>query len=127
MGRLNPPHELSRLCTIGMSGKADLLDREIYGDLLIGVFHAGDVVSLFEIAGDAALRAIASDADPILGIMAPSFEEGSRLPVLEHARRAHDHHGVVLFGVDAGVLLEVVDVPVLEGVRLSGEWFTSYL
>lgn len=48
--------------------------------------------------------------------MAPALQQRARLPVLEHSGRAHDHHGVVLLAVDPGVLLEVVDVPVLEGV-----------
>ena len=110
-----------------MSRKANLFNRKINSDLLIGIFHTRDIISFFKIASNTTFSTIPSNTHSILGIMAPSFEEGSRLPVLEHARRAHDHHGVVLFGVDAGVLLEVVDVPILEWVRLSGEWFTSYL
>ena len=59
--------------------------------------------------------------------MAPSFEEGSGLSVLKHAGGAHNNHRIVLFGVDAGVLLEVVDVPVLERIGLHILYFTYSL
>lgn len=53
--------------------------------------------------------------------MAPSFEEGAGLAVLQHSGRAHHDHRVALFAVYSGVFLEIVDVSVFKWIGLSGQ------
>ena len=59
--------------------------------------------------------------------MAPPFEEGTGLSILKHAGGAHNDHRIIFLGVDAGVLLEVVDIPVFERIGLHIVYFTSSL
>lgn len=89
--------------------------------------HGVDAVASLEVAGDGSLGAVAGDTDPVFGVMTPPLEEGAGLSVLEHAGGAHDDHRVVLLGVYASVLFEVVDVPVFKGVGLRKEKGTSSL
>lgn len=100
-----------------MRGEADLLDGKIDCDGFV-VLHAGNAVSLLQIASDAALRTVASNADAVLWVVAPSFQQCSGLSILEHSWSAHDDHRIVLLTINPSVLLEVMDVSVLEGIRL---------
>jgi hypothetical protein len=126
MGRLDLLYKLSRLCAVSMGSEADFFDSEIDRDGL-AVFHGSDAVSLLEVASDGPLCTVASDADSVFGIVAPSFKKGPGLSILKHTRCTHNHHGILLFGIDTGVLLQVVDMPVFERIGLHSDTITSSL
>lgn len=57
-----------------MRSETDLLNREVDSDRFV-VLHAGNAVSFLQIAGDAPLSTVTSDADSILGVVAPSLQQ----------------------------------------------------
>ena len=74
MGGFHSLYELCGLRAVSMCGEADLLNREVDSDGLV-VLHAGNAVPLFEVAGDAALCAVAGYADPVFGVVAPPLQQ----------------------------------------------------
>lgn len=90
-------YEFGCLLAVGVGGETDLGYVEVDGDWAVAL-HAFDEVTLFEIVSYGALGTIACDDNPIPGIMAPPLQQRPGLSTLQHAGRAHHHHGIAFLG-----------------------------
>lgn len=111
-----------------MRSKADILNRQLRPNFPLIITHTNNLAIQFQITRNTAISTIASNNHPILLIVTPFLQQGPRLPVLEHARGAHDDHRVVLFLVDFLLAAQIVDVLVVEWVyRLLVKFLLDFL
>jgi hypothetical protein len=115
MGGFDFLDELCGLLAVRVGGETDLGHVQVDGYGAVAL-HALDQVPLLQIVRYRPLRAVPCDNNPIPWIMAPPFQQRSRLSTLQHTRGTHDHHRTAFFLQYSLIGLQIVYVPVLEGV-----------
>lgn len=107
--------ELCGLLAVRVGRETDLGHVQVDGYGAVAL-HAFDQVPLLQIVRDRPLRTVPCNYHPIPRIMTPPFQQRPRLATLQHTRGTHDHHRTAFFLQYSLIGLQIVYVPILEGV-----------